>query len=250
MGPKRKTARWCTQILPDGQPCQYWAIRGSSFCARHQLMDDQSVQRRRTERRFSLESQYKIKEWLDEMRHQQLPGVIKYLKEDWKDTISRTKSGRTIRQDAITDLAEILEEIVQLGPENIPEALAREYGKAMQHIISLGLDKDDPILGPFAQDWITSRRGSGDKEALRWAGQGLEKGVKRPHTDEEMRSATVISAAIDRQRLEGSERVNWTRIKREVESALGRSFGTLENFNKWVVRNLSDLLEELPPRKK
>jgi hypothetical protein len=152
--------------------------------------------------------------------------------------------------DAFEQFADALDAVATLSPpttkaeERQQERVIQRYDKAVMRLISLGLD-DAPLVDTFCKGWITSRKVLGDKKALRWARQGLEKGVKRPYSSEDLAVFKAVKASIVRQPM---GQVRWGTVWKDTEQDTGRRFGTLENFNKWVVRHLRDLLSELPPR--
>jgi hypothetical protein len=145
--------------------------------------------------------------------------------------------------DALSDVGTLSQPMTKAEEQQRRRPI-RRYDKAVMRLISLGLDSA-PVVDGYCKAWIRSKRVTGDKEALRWAKQGLEKGVKRPYSSEDLAVFKAVKASIVRQ---PSGRVHWGTVWKDTEQDTGRKFGTLENFNKGVVRHLRDLLAELPPR--
>jgi hypothetical protein len=197
----------------------------------------------------------------DAIRREQIPETIRVLHTlAGSQIIQGTLLFDSRCQDALTGFADALAEVYKSEPvvfddqgsavnprsEERNNALARKYDDAMSRIISLRLDVV-PYLQPLARGWIESKQRLGDWEALRWARRGLEKGVKRPHSREDLKLVEAITVSIARQTRQ-TERVVWTDVQRDAEAATGRKFKSLENFNKYVVRHLSDILSDLPSR--
>jgi hypothetical protein len=166
------------------------------------------------------------------------------------------------QHDALDELADTLAAIHQRGSGAIPESLDGRYWRAVQCAVRLRFDQHPEmtaVFGPLIDEWITSRRGLGDKEWLREARQGLEKGVRRGHGWEmrnesrgpgrEILIAHEIQQAIRAQYLAGAQRVRWSGILIQLIEKGLLPPQSLENFTKWVVRHLGDLLDELPPRR-
>jgi hypothetical protein len=218
-------------------------MRVSDRCSQHDPeRSAESVLARRVQRRARIDGLQGLAEWNDADKRKDIP-VVACIARAWAKVAIFPDSRRC---DALDEFADALDQTLQpLRNEEQRDALARRYDKAMTRIISLGLDTLDHIA-PLATAWIESKKRSGDKEALRRARQGLETGVQRPHSEEDLKTFTVINASIAAQAATG--KVVWTVVQQDVERATGHRFGPLEDFTKWVVAHLSDLLGMLPPR--
>lgn len=163
--------------------------------------------------------------------------------------------------DALDEFADVLATIHQLGSAPPPESLDGRYQRAVQAAVRLHFDQHPEmgtVFGPLIDEWIATRRRLGDKEWLREARQGLEKGVRRPHGWEmrneargpwrEILVTRAIQKAIRAQYTAGARRVRWAGILTQLTEQGLMPAQSLENFTKWVARHLGDLLDELPPR--
>jgi DNA-binding MarR family transcriptional regulator len=85
------------------------------------------------------------------------------------------------------------------------EARLREDLKACDQLVfeayRLGL-RDHPLI----QDWITTLQRQGQIKVLRGAHVGLEKGVKRPYTEEKLREEAAIIEALHEHQLHGGQK--------------------------------------------
>ena len=93
------------------------------------------------------------------------------------------------------------------------EPHVKAYGKAVLRAARLGLlskVKDNPSV-EAAKEWVLTRRRLGNREALRMARSGLEKGVKRPYTIEELLLCNEIVS-----RVESNVYMEWTEIQRDL----------------------------------
>jgi hypothetical protein len=236
-------SRWCSWLSSDEKSrCQRWAMRVSDRCSQHDPeRSADSLLASRVQRSARVDSLSDLAEWNDAERRRQIPVVASIARAWVKFAFFDSR-----RSDALAEFADALDQTLQpLENEEERDALMRRYDKAMTRIISLGLNTQDHIA-PLATAWIESKKRLGDKEALRWARQGLETGVQRPHPKEDLDVLTAINASLTRQAQD--RKISWSVVQRDVEKATGRKFGPLEDFTKWVVGHLGDLLGMLPPR--
>lgn len=200
----------------------------------------------------------RLAEWNDTERAATLPAVLAEINRLADRTPNRRQRAAI---DAFHDAVEAV--IHHHGPVHVAERLAERLSETVGRLVSLRFDQH-PLLGPWIAEWRQARERLGDKEALRWARQGWETGIERPHSHQEVQIASVINKAIlktiqARQLAEGrakgakrrlpAVRVKWGAIKEQLVTEGLINPQSLPSFTTWVVRQLSDLLEELPRRK-